>query len=82
MWYGEVEAGDTPSVLKHFAWQVGDIEVAVRVLMERGVIFDSDRPKTVDPAVVDAGETVRYIFFSTPFGLSGELYEVNPPRGG
>ncbi|MFH1927349.1 MAG: hypothetical protein ABIK79_04125, partial [Chloroflexota bacterium] len=69
-----------PGIAKHVAWQVDDIDEAVRELKERGVNFDFEEPKQIDPAVVDTGEIVRYIFFSTSVGLQGELYQVSPPK--
>lgn len=85
VWYPGLElwqAGPdaTPGIAKHVAWQVDDIDEAVRELKERGVNFDFEEPKQIDPAVVDTGEIVRYIFFSTSVGLQGELYQVSPPK--
>ena len=87
VWYPGLElwqAGPdaTPGIAKHVAWQVDDIDEAVRELKERGVNFDFEEPKQIDPAAVDTGEIVRYMFFSTPVGLQGEIYEVKPPRNG
>lgn len=85
VWYPGLElrqadADTTPDIAKHVAWQVDDIDEAVRELKERGVNFDFEEPKQIDPAVVDTGEIVRYIFFSTSVGLQGELYQVSPPK--
>ena len=78
LWQASSDA--TPSIVKHVAWQVDDIDEAVQALKQRGVTFDSEEPMQIDPAVVDTREIVRYIFFSTPVGLQGELYQVSPPK--
>ena len=69
-----------PGIVKHVAWQVDDIDAAVVDLKAKGVTFDTEEIQQIDVDVVDTGEIVRYIFFTTPVGLQGELYEVNPPR--
>jgi uroporphyrinogen decarboxylase len=84
VWYPGLElwqAGPdaTPGVVKHVAWQVDDIDQAVRVLKERGATFESDAPRQIDVDVLDTREVVRFIFFTTPGGLQGELYQVSPP---
>lgn len=64
--------------VKHVAWQVDDITAAVADLKAKGVTFETEEIQQIDVNVVDTGETVRYIFFTTPVGLQGELYEVRP----
>jgi catechol 2,3-dioxygenase-like lactoylglutathione lyase family enzyme len=76
----QVKPDATPGVVKHLAWQVDDLDEAVRVLKEKGVEFNADAPKQIDANVVDTEERVRYAFFTTPVGIQGELYEVKPPR--
>lgn len=78
LWQAGPEA--TPGIVKHVAWQVDDIYEAVRVLKERGVTFETEEPQRIDVDVLDTGEIVRYIFFTTPVGLQGELYQVSPPE--
>lgn len=78
LWQASLQA--TPGMVKHLAWQVDDIDEAVRMLKERGVTFESDRPQQVDVNVVDTGEIVRFIFFTTSLGFQGELYQVSPPQ--
>ena len=68
-----------PGIVKHVAWQVDDIDAAVVDLKAKGVTFDTAEIQQIDVNVVDTGEIVRYIFFTTPVGLQGELYEVKPP---
>ncbi len=85
VWYPGLElwqvADDaTPGVVKHVAWQVDDIDAAVQDLKENGVTFATEEIQQIDVDVVDTGEIVRYIFFTMPVGLQGELYEVSPPR--
>ena len=77
LWQATGEAA--PGIVKHVAWQVDDIDAAVADLKARGVTFDTDEIQQIDVNVVDTGEIVRYIFFTTPVGLQGELYEVRPP---
>ena len=76
LWQAGPEA--TPGIVKHVAWQVQDIDEAIRVLRGRGVEFETDGPKRIDVDVVDTRERVRYVFFTTPVGFQGELYEVKP----
>ena len=83
IWYPGLELRQadpsaTPGIVQHVAWQVDDIDEAVRALKEQGVTFEADAPKQIDVNVVDTGEIVRFIFFTTPVGLRGELYEVKP----
>ncbi len=84
-WYpgvelSQVEDGEKPGIVKHIAWQVDDIRQAMRVLKEKGVCFDTEEPAEVDPALLDTKEVVRYVFFHTPIGFRGELYQVAPPK--
>ena len=68
-----------PGTVLHVAWQVDDIDEAVRVLREKGVAFESDEPRQIDVGNLDTDEIVRFIFFETPTGLQGELYQVDQP---
>lgn len=78
LWQAKPEA--TPGVVKHVAWQVDDIDEAVRVLKDRGMTFETEEPQQIDVNVVDTGESVRYIFFTSPVGFQGELYQVSSPK--
>ena len=69
-----------PGIVGHVAWQVDDVDEAVRVLKEKGVTFETDAPRQIDVNVVSTKEVLRYIFFTTPVGLRGELYEVKQPK--
>jgi len=87
VWYPGMELWQvgpdaTPGVVKHVAWQVDDIDEAVRVLKERGMTFETEEPQQIDVNVVDTGESIRYIFFTPPVGIQGELYQVSPPETG
>ena len=82
-WYPGVElqqaqANRKPNELRHLAWQVDNLEEAIRHLKQSGANFEFDEPRQVDAALLDTNEIVRYIFFDMPAGLRGELYEVNP----
>ncbi|MCL4488845.1 MAG: hypothetical protein M1570_12040 [Chloroflexi bacterium] len=86
-WYPGLElcqaaADAKPGVVKHVAWQVDDIDQAVRALRQAGVAVEGDEPSRIDVSVLDTAEVVRYIFFTTPVGLRGELYQVSPPETG
>ena len=59
-----------PGTVLHVAWQVDDIDEAVRVLRENGVTFESDEPRRIDAGSLDTDEIVRFIFFETPTGLT------------
>lgn len=56
--------------LRHLAFQVDDIELAVRVLEAAGVICEAIR---IDPYTES-----RFTFFNDPDGLPLELYELIP----
>jgi catechol 2,3-dioxygenase-like lactoylglutathione lyase family enzyme len=62
--------------MKHVAWEVENIVEAMNTLKARGVTFESDAPQEALAPSPDTGERVRYCFFSTPVGLSGELTET------
>ena len=53
--------------LRHLAFEVADIEEAVRDLEDRGVV--------VEPVRVDEHTGKRFTFFADPDGLPLELYE-------
>jgi glyoxylase I family protein len=53
--------------LRHLAFEVADIDVAVRELEGRGVV--------VEPVRVDEHTGKRFTFFADPDGLPLELYE-------
>lgn len=53
--------------LRHLAFEVDDIERAINVLQEKGVI--------IEPIRVDEHTQKRFTFFSDPDGLPLELYE-------
>ena len=74
LWEGDPE--ENPGVGQHLAWQVEDIDETVRMLKKRGVTFETESPKQVDVNLVDTREIIRYIFFTTPVGLRGELVEI------
>lgn len=87
VWYPGLElwqAGldTTPGLVKHVAWQVDDLQEAIRVLKEKGVSFETEEPRQIDVTVLDTKEIVHYIFFNTPAGFRGELYQVKPPETG
>lgn len=82
-WYPGLEIcqaalGESPGLLRHVAWQVDGIDDAIRVLKEAGCRFESVGPREIDIDNLDTKELVRFIFFETPLGFRGELYEVNP----
>ena len=84
-WYPGLELSQAgpnvrPGIVKHVAWQVDDINQATQILKERGVIFESEEPKQIDVKLLDTREIIRFIFFTTPVGLRGELYQVGPPQ--
>ena len=54
--------------LRHLAFAVGDVEVAVGELRERGVATEDIR--------VDEFTGKRFVFFADPDGLPIELYQV------
>lgn len=56
--------------LRHLAFQVDDIELAVRELEAAGVICEAIR---IDPYTES-----RFTFFNDPDGLPLELYELTP----
>lgn len=83
VWYPGLELSQAtsdarPGLLKHVAWQVDDIHEAIRVLRETGFMFETEEPREIDLKHLDTKEIVRFIFFETPLGFRGELYEVNP----
>ena len=58
VWYPGLElwqAGpdSTPGAVKHLAWQVDDIDEAVRVLSQTGASFETEAPQAIDVEVVD-----------------------------
>jgi glyoxylase I family protein len=53
--------------LRHLAFEVPDVEEAVRELQDRGV--------TVEPVRIDEHTGRRFTFFADPDGLPLELYE-------
>src|SRR3954454_19469186 len=53
--------------LRHLAFEVSDIEEAVKDLVERGVVVESVR--------IDEHTGKRFTFFADPDGLPLELYE-------
>ena len=84
VWFPGLELRQTgkdgaPGTVLHVAWQVDDIDEAVRALRENGVTFESDEPRRIDAGSLDTDEIVRFIFFETPTGLQGELYQVDLP---
>ena len=77
----QAEDGETQGTVKHVAWQVDNIHQAMRSLKQKGLRFDADQPATIDPTYLDTKEIVQYVFFSTPVGFPGELYQVSPRDG-
>jgi glyoxylase I family protein len=53
--------------LRHLAFEVGDVDVAVRELEAKGV--------RVEPVRVDELTGKRFTFFADPDGLPLEIYE-------
>jgi catechol 2,3-dioxygenase-like lactoylglutathione lyase family enzyme len=85
VWYPGLELRQADSnaktgLVKHVAWQVDDIQEAIRLLKKKGVTFETEGPCQIDVCYLDPKEIVHYIFFKTPVGLQGELYQVGPPE--
>jgi len=85
VWYPGLELQQADSnaetgLVKHVAWQVDDIQEAIRVLKKKGVTFETEEARQIDECYLDTKEIVHYIFFRTPVGLQGELYQVRPPE--
>ncbi len=84
VWYPGLELAQAkpdsaPGIVKHVAWEVDDILAAIRDLKAQGVTFEGDEPRQIETAVVSTHQRVRYVFFTTPVGLRGELVQVDPP---
>lgn len=56
------------SGLRHLAFEVDDMEAAVKALQEKGI--------AVEPIRIDPTTNKRFAFFSDPDNLPLELYEV------
>ena len=83
VWYpglelSQAEPGAKVGIVKHVAWQVDDIHEAIRVLKETGFTFETEDPRQIDVELLDTKEIVKFIFFETPLGFRGELFEANP----
>jgi catechol 2,3-dioxygenase-like lactoylglutathione lyase family enzyme len=84
VWYPGLElwqAGSdgTAGRVRHVAWQVADIDETIDFLKGNGVVFETEEPRQIDTRYLDTKEVIRFIFFKTPDGLEGELYQVDPP---
>jgi catechol 2,3-dioxygenase-like lactoylglutathione lyase family enzyme len=84
VWYPGLELAQAkpespPGVVKHVAWEVDDILAAMQDLRAQGVTFEGDEPRQIETAVVSTHQRVRYVFFTTPVGLRGELVQVDLP---
>src|SRR5262245_15947920 len=57
----ELSQGDSNSTLghaKHVAWQVDDIQEAIRSLKEEGFLFENEQPRVVDASYLDTKEII------------------------
>jgi hypothetical protein len=68
-----------PGLMSHLAWEV-DIRQAMQLLKANGVVFKSDDARQIDPSFLDTKELVQFVFFESPLGFRGELYQITPPQ--
>ncbi|HZQ05851.1 MAG TPA: VOC family protein [Anaerolineae bacterium] len=74
----QVAPNGTAGVVNHVAWEVDDIQEAIRELRANGVTFEKEQPSEIDIALLDRPDRVQFIFFTTPLGLRGEIVQVTP----
>jgi catechol 2,3-dioxygenase-like lactoylglutathione lyase family enzyme len=83
VWYPGLEIAQSaqrtqPGTMSHLAWEVDDIEAAMKALKSNGVVFETDEPRQIDPSWLDTRELVQFVFFQSPLGFRGELYQITP----
>jgi catechol 2,3-dioxygenase-like lactoylglutathione lyase family enzyme len=74
----QVKTDGTPGIAQHVAWEVDDIASAMSEMKVTGVVFDTEGPNLLDATLLDRADKVEYAFFTTPFGLRGEIVQVTP----
>jgi hypothetical protein len=68
IWYPGLEIAQAsqpnqPGQIAHLAWEVNDIQEAIRELKSNGVAFDTEEPRQIDCAYLDTKELVQFVFF-------------------
>jgi len=84
VWYPGLEIAQSaqqsqPGLISHLACEVDDIQEAMRALKSTGVVFDTEEPRQIDSSYLDTKELVQFVFFQSPLGVRGELYQITPP---
>src|SRR5579864_2391382 len=85
VWYPGLELAESaqpvqPGMMAHLAWEVDDIQEAMQLLKANGVAFETDEARQIDPSFLDTKELLQFVFFESPLGFRGELYQITPAQ--
>ena len=85
VWYPGLELAESAQpvqqgLMSHLAWEVDDIQEAMQLLKANGVVFETGEARQIDPSLLDTKELVQFVFFESPLGFRGELYQITPTQ--